>query len=88
MILFNADIWNSIMSYFHSSYRKPYHYNAMMQIATFTHFRSISYSQKNYSYYEHIQKLLRHYNNSPKWLKSHSIKPDIILHKTNYLTVE
>ena len=32
---FPADIWNNIFSYFHSSYKKPNHLNAIMKLESF-----------------------------------------------------
>lgn len=82
MTHFCDDIWQKIMSFFHSIYKIPYHYDAITNVATFVEFRNIAYSQNEYTYYKHLQHMNRHYFKSPKWLQMHSTKPDIILNKT------
>ena len=32
---FPEDIWNIVMSYFHSSYKKPSHYESIMDVSEF-----------------------------------------------------
>jgi len=34
-MIFPDDTWNSIMSYFHSSYKQPLHYEAIMEVPEF-----------------------------------------------------
>ena len=34
-MIFPNDTWNLIMSYFHSSYKKPLHYEAIMKVTEF-----------------------------------------------------
>jgi hypothetical protein len=34
-MIFPDDTWNSIMSYFHSAYKKPLHYEAIMEVPEF-----------------------------------------------------
>ena len=36
---FPIDIWNTIMTYFHSSYKKPLHYDAFKTIELFRDFK-------------------------------------------------
>tara|TARA_Y100000768_G_scaffold387158_1_gene377496 strand:+ start:5384 stop:5803 length:420 start_codon:yes stop_codon:yes gene_type:complete len=37
---FCNDIWNKIMSYFHSSYKKPLHYQAFISIELYKHYKN------------------------------------------------
>lgn len=47
---FPEEIWDNILSYFHSSYKKPLHYQSFMQVDMFTRIRSLhkrTHTEKN-----------------------------------------
>ena len=50
-MFFPKDIWNIIMSYFHSSYKKPLHYEAIMNISEF--YYCVVHHRESYKYNLH-----------------------------------
>ena len=51
---FPIDIWNTIMTYFHSSYKKPLHYDAFKTIELFRDFKK---TKKKISYMDNFDNL-------------------------------
>ena len=51
---FPSDIWREIMSYFHSSYKKPLHYDAYTNMDLYKEYSKYDKSNMNSSLYRYI----------------------------------
>ena len=76
MIEFSKDIWNIIISYFHSAYKKPLHYDAIIDIPSF-YFKRAHHIGINTNKYRGFTPIDR--RNDPDRLSLHSYYIDVYI---------
>ena len=75
-MIFPQEIWENIISHFHSAYKKPNHYEAIMKIPAFT-FKRLHHKGINSNNYKGFTPIDR--RNDPDRLSLHSYYIDVYI---------